>query len=199
MSEPEELSVEINGFSCRVWRKGQGPKARLSRRFWRVAAVDPVPRRAGARAHGHRAVIAGFPGRRARPYGARQPSRLGAGGASAAAEGRARRRRSGRQLGRRLVCRRGGGDLAGCGAPTGADRALGSVRREGPDDRSLGAAGARRAGAALRRPRALEPAQDRAGRRQLAGMADRADARQRGRGARLLAARQHAGSKSACR
>ena len=25
MSEPEELSVEINGFSCRVWRKGQGP------------------------------------------------------------------------------------------------------------------------------------------------------------------------------
>ena len=26
VSEPEELSVEINGFSCRVWRKGQGPK-----------------------------------------------------------------------------------------------------------------------------------------------------------------------------
>ena len=26
MSEPEELSVEINGFSCRVWQKGQGPK-----------------------------------------------------------------------------------------------------------------------------------------------------------------------------
>ena len=26
MSEPEELSVEINGFSCRVWRTGQGPK-----------------------------------------------------------------------------------------------------------------------------------------------------------------------------
>jgi len=25
VSEPEELSVEINGFSCRVWRKGQGP------------------------------------------------------------------------------------------------------------------------------------------------------------------------------
>jgi len=26
VSEPEELSVEINGFSCRVWQKGQGPK-----------------------------------------------------------------------------------------------------------------------------------------------------------------------------
>src|SRR5438045_9156352 len=26
MSEPEELSVDINGFSCRVWRAGQGPK-----------------------------------------------------------------------------------------------------------------------------------------------------------------------------
>src|ERR1700719_300762 len=25
VSEPEELSVEINGFSCRVWRKGHGP------------------------------------------------------------------------------------------------------------------------------------------------------------------------------
>src|ERR1700758_181650 len=26
VSEPEELFVNINGFSCRVWRKGQGPK-----------------------------------------------------------------------------------------------------------------------------------------------------------------------------
>ena len=26
VSEPEELSVDLNGFSCRVWRKGQGPK-----------------------------------------------------------------------------------------------------------------------------------------------------------------------------
>ena len=26
MSEPEELSVEINGFSTRVWKKGEGPK-----------------------------------------------------------------------------------------------------------------------------------------------------------------------------
>ena len=25
-SEPETLSVEVNGFSCRVWKKGQGPK-----------------------------------------------------------------------------------------------------------------------------------------------------------------------------
>ena len=25
MSEPEALSVEINGFSCRVWKKGEGP------------------------------------------------------------------------------------------------------------------------------------------------------------------------------
>src|SRR6266478_1556860 len=26
VSEPEALSVEINGFSCRVWKKGEGPK-----------------------------------------------------------------------------------------------------------------------------------------------------------------------------
>ncbi|MBV9374895.1 MAG: alpha/beta fold hydrolase [Alphaproteobacteria bacterium] len=26
MSEPEELSVDINGFSCRVWKKGEGAK-----------------------------------------------------------------------------------------------------------------------------------------------------------------------------
>ncbi|MBO0736116.1 MAG: alpha/beta fold hydrolase [Alphaproteobacteria bacterium] len=26
MSEAEALSVEVNGFSCRVWRKGEGPK-----------------------------------------------------------------------------------------------------------------------------------------------------------------------------
>ena len=26
MSEPETLTVEVNGFSCRVWKKGEGPK-----------------------------------------------------------------------------------------------------------------------------------------------------------------------------
>jgi pimeloyl-ACP methyl ester carboxylesterase len=26
VSEPETLSVDLNGFSCRVWRKGEGPK-----------------------------------------------------------------------------------------------------------------------------------------------------------------------------
>ena len=26
MSEPEAVSVEVNGFSCRVWKKGSGPK-----------------------------------------------------------------------------------------------------------------------------------------------------------------------------
>ena len=26
MSEPETSSVELNGFSCRVWKKGSGPK-----------------------------------------------------------------------------------------------------------------------------------------------------------------------------
>jgi pimeloyl-ACP methyl ester carboxylesterase len=26
VSEPETSSVELNGFSCRVWRKGSGPK-----------------------------------------------------------------------------------------------------------------------------------------------------------------------------
>ena len=26
MAEPETISVELNGFSCRVWKKGNGPK-----------------------------------------------------------------------------------------------------------------------------------------------------------------------------
>ena len=26
MSEPKAATVEVNGFSCRVWTKGQGPK-----------------------------------------------------------------------------------------------------------------------------------------------------------------------------
>src|SRR5438309_6874003 len=26
VSEPETLSVEVNGFACRVWQKGEGPK-----------------------------------------------------------------------------------------------------------------------------------------------------------------------------
>src|SRR5256885_6386808 len=26
MSEPDTFTVELNGFSCRVWKKGNGPK-----------------------------------------------------------------------------------------------------------------------------------------------------------------------------
>src|SRR5690242_10003337 len=75
--------------------KGRGSEARVSRRLWRIAAVDSVSRRIGARAHGGRAVTAGVSRRRPRPFRPRQPSRLAAGGAAIAAEGGARRRGSG--------------------------------------------------------------------------------------------------------
>ena len=64
------------------------------------------------------------------------------------------------------------GDLAHFGPPPCTNRPVGAVRRKGADDRPLGAEGSGRAGAALRRPRALEPAQGRARRRQLSRMAD---------------------------
>ena len=140
--------------------------------------------------------LPGFPGGERGHTVLDTPSRLGAGGAPAAAQGRARRRRSRRQLGRRLARRRGGGDLAAVGQAPGADRAVRPVRREGPGDRSVGAARPRRAGAAVRRPGALGGAEGRARGPELAGMADRADARRRGRGPHLLAARQHQARKA---
>ena len=124
------------------------------------------------------------------------PSRLGARDAAVAEQGRARRRRSRRQLRRRLARRRSRGDLAASGQAARADRAVGPVRREGPDDRSLGAARPRRAGAAVRRPGALGGAEDRARGAEFAGMADRAGARRRGRGPHLLAARQYQARKA---
>ena len=73
-----------------AFRAGCGPRVRA-----RSSAFSPglAGCRAGSRfstrwprAHRDRAVAAGFSGRRARPYRARQPSRLGAGGARAAAK-----------------------------------------------------------------------------------------------------------------
>ena len=141
MSEPETALRRTQRLFLPRLEEGQGPKLGFLAGFgglprW-IPFLDALAR--------ERTVIVpslpGFPGRRARAYRARQPSRLGARGAPAAAEGGARRRRSGRQLGRRLVCRRDRGDLAGLGPPAGVDRAVGPVRRKGPDDRSLGAAG----------------------------------------------------------
>ena len=177
--------------------KGQRAGDRLSGRLWRAAALDPVSRRAGDGAHRDRAVIARFSGRRARPYGARHASRLGARDTAVAEQGRARRRRSRRQHRRRFARRRSRGDLAASGPASRADRAVGSVRRAGPDDRSVGAARPRHAGAAVRRPGALGGAEDRARGAEFAGMADRAGARGRGRGPHLLAPRQYEARKAA--
>src|ERR1700752_3379994 len=95
--------------------KGGGPEAWLSRRLWRVAAMDPVSRYISARADAHYALTARLSRGRARAHRTGQPPRLDARRPTPAAEGGARRRRSGGQLGRRLVRRRDCGDLAGLG------------------------------------------------------------------------------------
>src|SRR5262249_55880557 len=71
--------------------KGRGAQAWLSRRLWRIATLDPVSRRIGARTHGHCAVIARLSRRRPWTHGARQPPRLDARRLPLTAKGGARR------------------------------------------------------------------------------------------------------------
>ena len=61
MSEPETLTIEVNGFPTRIWRKGGWPENRLPRRLRWAAALDSLPGRTGEIAHRHRAVAAGPP------------------------------------------------------------------------------------------------------------------------------------------
>ncbi len=64
VSEPKTTTVEINGFPCRVWTKGSGPKLGF------LAGLGGLPRwlpfldRAGRDAHRDRAVAAGLSRRR---------------------------------------------------------------------------------------------------------------------------------------
>src|SRR5579875_196609 len=136
--------------------QGQRPEARFSGRLWRAAAVDPVSRCARRRAHRDHPLPARLSRRRSRPYRARHASRLDPGRAPSAAKGGSRRCRPCRQHGRQLLCRRGRGDLAADGAAPRAGRAVGPVRRERTDGRSVGAARPRGAGLVVRRSRALE-------------------------------------------
>ncbi len=178
VSEPETSSVELNGFSSRVWKKGEGPKLGFLAGFgglprW-IPFLDVLAR--------ERTVIVpslpGFPG------GERGHTVL---------DNHLDWMLAVRQLlqkagldGADLVGSSVGGSFAaeiaaiwpGSVRRLALDRPVGTVRRKGADDRPVGAAGARGPGPALRRSRALERAQGRARRRQLAGMADRAGARQ---------------------
>ena len=191
MSEPETLTVDVNGFATRVWRKGSGPKLGFLAGFgglprW-VPFLDEL-------AKSRTVIVPSLPGF---PGGDRGHSVLDT------------------HLDWLLAVRDllakaelDGADLAGSsvGASLVAEMAAlwpASVRRlaliapfglfdetDPPTDpwAQRGRCGAR---PDVRRSGDLEGAEGGARRRQLDRMADRADARQRGRGAHLLAARQH--------
>ena len=191
VSEPETLTVDVNGFATRVWRKGSGPKLGFLAGFGGLPRWMPF---LDELAKSRTVIVPSLPGF---PGGDRGHTVLDThldwvlAVREIAGEGGAGRRRSGRQFGRRLAGRRDRGALAGDGAPAGADRAVRPVRRDEPADRSVGAARRRGARADVRRSGDLEGDEGDAGGRQLDRMADRADARQRGRRAHLLAARQY--------
>ena len=107
-------TVDVNGFPRRVWSKGSGPELGFLAGFGGLPRWMPFLDELAEHAHRHRAVAAGLSRRRPRPHRARHPSRLAAWRcARSLRESRAGRRRSCRQLGRRLVRGRDGGDLAG--------------------------------------------------------------------------------------
>src|SRR5580700_10062236 len=152
LSEPQTTTVEINGFPCRVWRKGSGPKLGF------LAGLGGLPRWIPFLDHlaeRRTVIVPSLPG---------YPGALGHNVLD-------------NHLDWLLAVRRllaaadlDGADLAG--SSVGAARR----RRRRPDVRRSGGVGA---------------AQGAAAGRQFAGMGDRAEPRQRGGRARVLAARQH--------
>ena len=162
MPEPETTTVELNGFSCRVWKKGSGPKLGFLAGFGGLPRWIPF---LDALAKERTVIVPSLPGF---PGGERGHTVLDSHLDWVLAT-------------QQLLHKAGldGADLAGSsvggslaaevaaiwpqsGAAAGADRAVRPVRREGPGDRSLGAARPRRAGAAVRRPGALGGAEGRA-------------------------------------
>ena len=141
-SELETFSVDLNGFSSRVWKKGEGPPLGFLAGFGGLPRWIPFLDYSGARAHGRSSRHC--PGSPAASAGIRVLDshldwmlavrhllqKAGLEGADLA----------GSSVGG-FVCRRNRGDLAGLGPPPGFDRPMGSVRRKGSDDRPLGAAG----------------------------------------------------------
>ena len=120
---PDTSTIDINGFATRVWRKGAGPKIGFLAGYGGLPRWVPFLDRLAETRTVIVPSLPGFPGGDRGHSRARQPARLGAGRAPAHRQGGPRRRRSRRQLGRRLARRRGGGDLAGQGQAAGADRA----------------------------------------------------------------------------
>ena len=195
MTEPDTTTVEINGFSCRVWQKGSGPKLGFLAGFGGLPRWIPF---LDALAEERTVIVPSLPGF---PGGERGHTVLDTHLDWVLAT-RQLVRKAGLD-GADLVGSSAGGSLAAeiaaiwpLGQAAGADRAVRPVRREGPDDRPLGPARPRRAGAAVRRSGALGGAEGRARGPELAGMADRAGARRRGRRPHLLAARQHQARKA---
>ena len=120
MSEPQTSTVDVNGFSARVWRKGSGPKLGFLAGLRRAAAMGPF---LDALAEKRTVIVPSLPGF---PGGERGHTVLDShldwvlAVREILVEGGARRRRSRRQFGRRLARRRDRGDLAG--SRSGASR-----------------------------------------------------------------------------
>ena len=191
VSEPQTLTIDVNGFSTRVWRKGSGPKLGFLAGFGGLPRWMPFLDELAKRRTLIVPSLPGFPGgdRGHTVLDTHLDWMLAVREILEKAE--LGRRRSRRQFGRRLAGVGGRRAVARLGAQAGVDRPVRSVRREGSADRSLGAARRRGAGADVRRSRDLEGDESRARGCQLDRMADRARPRHRGRRPHLLAARQH--------
>ena len=130
VSEPETLTIDVNGFPTRVWRKGSGPKLGFLAGFgglprW-VPFLDEL-------AKSRTVIVPSLPGF---PGGDRGHTVLDShldwllAVRESAGQGGPGWRRSGRQFGRRVAGAGDGGAVAGIGAAAGADRAVRPVRRE---------------------------------------------------------------------
>ncbi len=54
MADPETLTIDVNGFATRVWRKGRGPKLGFLAGYGGLPRWVPFLDRAGGKPHGHR-------------------------------------------------------------------------------------------------------------------------------------------------
>ncbi len=71
MSEPETLTIDVNGFATRVWRKGSGPKLGFLAGFGGLPRWMPFLDELAQEPHRDRAVAARLPRRRSRSLRAR--------------------------------------------------------------------------------------------------------------------------------
>ena len=130
MSEPETLTVDVNGFSTRIWRKGSGPKLGFLAGFGGLPRWMPF---LDELAKSRTVIVPSLPGF---PGGDRGHIVLDThldwllAVRELLEKAELDRRRPGRQFGRGVTGGGDGGAVAGFGAAAGADRAVRAVRRE---------------------------------------------------------------------